>query len=449
MVPAVAPRPGRRGAALTTALGGLRVRHSMQASLLTAVAIAMLAGVAETAADGHTEARPRPAPTLLLPPVALTAADLVIVVNDADPASREIGAYYAERRGIAADHVVRVRFAPGQPVLAPAEFERLRAELEARQPVGVQAYALAWTLPYRVGCMSITSAFAFGFDAAWCADGCAPTRSSPYFDSDSTRPFDTHRLRPAMLLAGADAAEVRGLIDRGLRAENRWPAGTGYLVSTQDSARNVRAAGYARTRTVLEGAYPIVRVDTDALVDRGDVMFEFTGAARIAGMATNRFLDGAIADHLTSYGGVLDGSPHTSALEWLAAGATGSYGTVVEPCNYRAKFPEPELVMKRYLGGETLIEAYWKSVRMPGQGVFVGDPLARPFGGERVERAGDGWRVRVRALRPGRYLVQQARSGVGPYRSVGRLEVVGTGVRELRLPADADRVVRLLPQPSP
>jgi hypothetical protein len=26
-----------------------------------------------------------------------------------------------------------------------------------------------------------------------------------------------------------------------------------------------------------------------------------------------------------------------------------------------------------------LLEAYWKSVLMPGQGVFVGDPLTAPF----------------------------------------------------------------------
>ena len=427
-----------------------RIRYSWSALVVAAAALVATTGFAAAIGESAAaDATGRLPPVLLLPPVAFAASDLALVINDADPVSREIGAYYAARRGIAADHVVHLRFAPGQAVLGVAEFDRLRAELDARQPAGVQAYALAWTLPYRVGCMSVTSAFALGYDPAWCAEGCAPTRPSPYFDSDSVRPFDDHRLRPAMLLAGVDAAQVRRLIDRGMRAENRWPAGTGYLVSTHDNARNVRADGFARARAALAGAYPIVRVDTDALVDRVDVMFEFTGVARVAGLATNRYLDGAVADHLTSYGGLLDGGPHTSAVEWLTAGATGSYGTVVEPCNYRAKFPEPELVMKHYLGGETLIEAYWKSVRMPGQGVFVGDPLARPFGGERIERDGDGWRVRVRALRPGRYLVQQARSGVGPFRDVGRLDVVGAGVRELKVPADANRVVRLLPQPRP
>jgi len=32
------------------------------------------------------------------------------------------------------------------------------------------------------------------------------------------------------------------------------------------------------------------------------------------------------------------------------------------------------------LDGDTVLEAYWKSVEMPGQGLFIGEPLARPFG---------------------------------------------------------------------
>ena len=43
------------------------------------------------------------------------------------------------------------------------------------------------------------------------------------------------------------------------------------------------------------------------------------------------------------------------------------------------KFPRPDILIDRYLNGETLIEAYWKSVAWPGQGVFIGEPLAAPF----------------------------------------------------------------------
>ena len=103
-------------------------------------------------------------------------------------------------------------------------------------------------------------------------------------------------------------------------------------------------------------------------------MFYFTGLARVAGIETNRFLPGAIADHLTSSGGRLTDSRQMSSLRWLEAGATGSYGTVVEPCAFTQKFPRPDIVIDRYLDGETLLEAYWKSVAWPGQGLFVGRP---------------------------------------------------------------------------
>jgi len=106
-------------------------------------------------------------------------------------------------------------------------------------------------------------------------------------------------------------------------------------------------------------------------------MFYFTGRQRVAGLETLRFRPGAIADHLTSSGGVLIGSAQMSSLAWLDAGATASYGTVVEPCAFPQKFPQPVIVMRRYLAGETLIEAYCKSVASPSQGVFIGEPLAR------------------------------------------------------------------------
>ena len=46
---------------------------------------------------------------------------------------------------------------------------------------------------------------------------------------------------------------------------------------------------------------------------------------------------------------------------------------------FTTKFPQPALAIARYTRGETVLEAYWKSVAMPGQGVFVGEPLAAPF----------------------------------------------------------------------
>ena len=310
---------------------------------------------------------------------ALGPADIAVVINQADPLSRAIGEYYRGRRRIPAANVIVVRFPVHGNTMTVADFAALRHAIDAATPSGVQAYALAWVRPYRVDCMSMTAAIASGFDPGYCSYGCQPTRFNPYFGSDSARPYDDFRLRPAMMLAATDFAQARALIDRGVAADGTLPAGTAYLVTTADVQRNVRALEYADASRLLGRRFPVRIVDVGTMHGIGDVMFYFVGAARVADPASNRFLPGAVADHLTSYGGELFGTSQMSSLDWLRAGATGSYGTVAEPCNYTAKFPNVGQLMRHYLDGDTLIEAYWKSVAMPGQGLFIGEPLARPF----------------------------------------------------------------------
>jgi uncharacterized protein (TIGR03790 family) len=412
------------------------------AALARALAMAVAAMCA--GADAQPAAAEPELARLSLPNVGLRARDLAVVVNDSDPASIEIGRYYAAQRGIPSDRIIHLRF-PATSVMSFADFMRVKAVLDAKLGPDVQALALAWTIPYRVECMSVTAAFALGFDpGSYCAEGCQTTKASPYFNSNSGAPFHDHRLRPAMLLAGTDVEAAKRLIDRGIRADESWPEGKAYLMNTSDGSRNVRAEAYERVKAVLGPAYPIEQVDADALEGRSDVMFEFTGVARVAAMASNRFLEGAVADHLTSFGGaLLAGVDQTSALEWLTAGATGSYGTSSEPCNYRGKFPEVGVVMSRYLAGEALVEAYWKSVLMPGQGVFLGDPLARPFGGVRLTRSGGAIVFSTRALLPGNYLLEASRSSIGPFQAIRTITVSGFGVQQLGLPARDTRYFRL------
>ncbi|MGB5538964.1 MAG: TIGR03790 family protein, partial [Gammaproteobacteria bacterium] len=169
------------------------------------------------------------------------------------------------------------------------------------------------------------------------------------------------------------------LIDRGVTSDGSHPAGTGYLLTTADHARNTRARFYPGILLMQSDRFKLHMLQQDSLKYRDDVMFYFTGLARVQDIDTNTFLPGAIADHLTSAGGQLTDSSQMSSLRWLEAGATGSYGSVTEPCSFVEKFPRPNIVIDRYLNGETLLEAYWKSVQWPGQGLFIGEPLAAPF----------------------------------------------------------------------
>lgn len=307
-------------------------------------------------------------------------AQLAVVVNTADKLSVAIGDYYSRRRQIPKANLIRVSFDPNRDELPEKEFAAIRATVAARTGRPVQAYALTWARPWRVGCMSITAAFAFGFDSQYCASACNLTRPSPYFNAATSRPHDDLNMRPTMSIAAGDWAGAKALIDRGVASDGTQPVGTAYLVESNDPLRNSRVPEYVSVDNVLRRPFKIDVLHAEEVRDRDDVMFYFIGAVSVPDLATNRFLPGAIADHLTSFGGMLTASSgQMSSLRWLEAGATGSYGTVVEPCAFPEKFPNVLVVMSHYFAGETLIEAYWKSVVMPGQGLFIGEPLAAPF----------------------------------------------------------------------
>jgi uncharacterized protein (TIGR03790 family) len=316
----------------------------------------------------------------------VTAETLAVIINDADPRSQQIARYYQVRRRIPDANMIHVSFVPGKSVMSLADFQKIRTKVAARTPASIQVYALTWAAPYRVECMSITTAFAVGFDSAFCSQKCSATKLTSYFNSDSRAPYSDHGIRPTMALSGVSVDEVKALIDRGLAADASFPRGTGYLVSTEDKVRNVRAMLYPTILQYLGEKLDLQIVHADTIKNRRNVLFYFTGTAQVNDLETIRFLPGAIADHLTSAGGQLTDSQQMSSLRWLEAGATGSYGAVVEPCNLPDKFPSPGIVIKHYLLGESLIEAYWKGVAMPGEGIFIGEPLAMPFGRHSASR---------------------------------------------------------------
>jgi len=317
----------------------------------------------------------------LSPATAMTSQQLAIVVNENDPQSRRIADYYQLKRGIPDENIISVNLPNDKKNIGGKKFEQIYQYVKDNTPSHIQFYALAWSQPYKVGCMSITSAFAFGFDEAYCAKGCNSTKQSAYFNSASRRPYHDLGIRPTMMLAGSSVEQVRDMIDRGVEADASYPKGTAYLVSTSDKARNVRSHFYPSVADQLGNRINIQIENTNAITGKDDVLFYITGLKQVENIDSNQFVSGAIADHLTSVGGVLFGGSQMSILRWLEAGATASYGTVVEPCAFPQKFPHPAIVIDRYTRGEALIEAYWKSVAWPGQGLFVGEPLASPYAG--------------------------------------------------------------------
>ena len=414
-VPASAQGASSAEAASTTATATTGTvtpaAESMWAAQTSNTATAPAAATATAAAASSLAAPSAPR----LPRSSLVAADLAVLVAEGDALSEAIALAYQRARGIPDSQIIRITLPTGGgDAISDSDFSAIKASIDARLPATVQATLVTWTQPSRVqgaNCaMSLTSALAFGYNAAQCG-GCSRTQASAYYDTDTTQPWTDLRMRPSMMLGAASLEAAQALIQRGLAAESSLPIGSGWLLRTSDAARSVRWPDFSALPAAWSGT-PTTRfqyLDASAvgtaqeLIGQQDLMFYFTGAAKLSQLTSNRFLPGAVADHLTSYGGFLpDGKGQMPATAWLMAGATASYGTVEEPCNYPEKFPRASVLIEHYQRGATVLEAYWKSVAWPGQGLFVGDPLARPWANQPSAAIEDGaLMIRSRALRRG------------------------------------------------
>jgi uncharacterized protein (TIGR03790 family) len=318
---------------------------------------------------------------------AWTAKELAVIVNDNNKLSVQIANYYQSKRNIPLEQIIHVSIKSDAQSLSEEEFKTIKLQVDKQTPGHVQGFVLTWLLPYKVDCMSITTAFAVGFDKSFCATDCKETRHNPYFNSISQKPYDDFGWRPTMVLAAKGFAEAKKLIDRGIAADYSQPKGSAYLLKTTDVARSSRAIFFPEVAKQFNEIFPTVYQEKNFIEGKKDVMFYFTGLTHVQKIRWNVFLPGAIADHLTSAGGILTGGGgQMSILEWIEAGATGSYGAVVEPCNFPEKFPNAGVLMNYYLRGNSLIEAYWKSVAEPGQGIFIGEPLAKPFAKDKIHK---------------------------------------------------------------
>lgn len=302
-----------------------------------------------------------------------------MVINEEEINSITIGEYYRKARNIPAKNVVRVRIPNSPRKLDAAAFDQIKQQIEAALGPDIQAITLVWTAPYAVDCNSITSALTLGFDAEQCKKTCAAGKPSPYYNSRSVLPYTDHGIRLSMLLPTDSIEQAKALIDRGVLSGFKVFPATAYFLRTSDRNRNSRAQFFPRSGSIPQKKITVKTLIQDSIEGKQDIMFYLTGLPSVKKLDTLRFMPGALADHLTSVGGDLLGNSQMSSLRWLEAGATATYGTVSEPCNYWQKFPNPGMLFKQYLFGASAIEAYWKSVQWPAQGVFLGEPLAAPY----------------------------------------------------------------------
>ena len=331
--------------------------------------------------------------------------NVVVVVNQNSTNSVQLGNYYCERRAVPPQNLLRINWSGGNTAWNRANFETnlfnpLVSMLSSRGLTNQVDYVvLSMDIPYQVtasnGKNSTTAALFYGFKTDDCTNDCPAGISGCNLPVASSNAYagseGIFRQTPPIaagsnswlvtMLTSSNLAQAEAIIDRGAASDGTFPTQTVWLAKTSDLARNVRywefdntifdarvMGGFSVLRTNLSGpAYSL----TNLLgLEIGNQQFS---------VLSNAFVPGAMADNLTSYGGVLyENTGQTTLLAFLNAGACGSYGTVTEPCNYLQKFPSPRDYFYQYRGF-SLAECYYMSLANPYQGLIVGEPLAEPF----------------------------------------------------------------------
>jgi uncharacterized protein (TIGR03790 family) len=330
--------------------------------------------------------------------------NVAIVVNQSSSNSLELGNYYAERRGVPPQNLIRMDW-PGAPTewtyqsFSNALLEVVRSALVSRQLTNQVDYLiLSMDIPYRVidgaTVNSTTSALYYGFKEDGPApgpgapDSCSLPSASASAYAGSELPFRSvspGNISPTNLLVMMITASNLGLakltVDQGAVSDGTFPSAPVYLAKGPDYARNIRyaLADNAVFENRVQGALTMERTEATGPAGFGTIL-GFQSGAYAYGVSGASFVPGGFADNLTSYGGILfqDNSSQLNLLALLAAGASGSYGTVVEPCAYLEKFPSPMAYFYQ-ARGFNLAESYYQSLTNPYQGILVGEPLAAPF----------------------------------------------------------------------
>ncbi|MGO8697713.1 MAG: TIGR03790 family protein [Limisphaerales bacterium] len=328
--------------------------------------------------------------------------NVIVVANQNSSNSLQLANDYCERRGVPPQNLWRMTGWTGGPISwEESDFESylltpLLTTISSRALTNqAMIVLLSMDIPYRVidgdSANSTTSALFYGFKTNTAAPPGLPDTCSLPDDSTNSYAFSelpfflaepqtaSTNAFLAVMLTDTNLAQAETTLLRGAAGDSSFPPEPVYLEKTTDIVRNVRFLLFdnAIQESRARGNDAVARTNSDftafsdALgLDTGLVGFSLPGSA---------FVPGAIADSLTSFGGyIFENSGQTPLLAFLEAGASGSYGTVIEPCNYTYKFPDP-MVYFFQNRGFCLAEAYYQSLSNPYQGLTAGEPLSAPF----------------------------------------------------------------------
>lgn len=332
--------------------------------------------------------------------------NVLVVANQHSTNSVQLGNYYCQQRNVPPQNYLRINWAGTNTEWTLGDFttnllDPVLAALSARQLTNQIDYVvLSMDIPYRVnsganGVNSTTSALFYGFKNdpngnTFCE--ITSGSSNMYAGSEgifrSTPPINanSNSFLVTMITAN-DLATAKMVVTQGSTSDGTFPTNIVWLVKTPDTDRNVRFTEFDNTvfNTQLRGSYSMARTNTGnfsgtLIFFPGLVLGYEGGSYDYTIYPVPTFPPGAMADNLTSFSGMIfeDTAGADTLLNFIEDGASGSYGTITEPCNFIEKFPDSQTYFFQSRGF-SIGECYYQSVTNPYQGMVFGEPLAAPF----------------------------------------------------------------------
>jgi len=341
---------------------------------------------------------------------AQTGANVLLVVNRNDRASREIGSYYRPRRSLPAGNVCEIQTTSEEQVaweVYADGIERPVMECLKNRALSEKVLYIVTTLgvPLKVTGAgsgmrreqaSVDSELTLAYrklkgEKVERAGGI----TNPFF-MRRDQPF-THPAFPIYLvtrLAAYDVADVKAMIDRSLAARNRG------RFAIDSGAGDTGGNGWLRTAAILLPEDRVVLDDTPrVLYDLHDVIGYASWGSNDGGrkrrLTSFHWLPGGIATEFGSTDGRTfnrppdawnsggewsdrashwEGSPQSLSADYIHEGATGCSGHVYEP--YLPYCPRPDYLLPAYYKGRNLAESYYLAIpALSWQNIVLGDPL--------------------------------------------------------------------------
>ena len=329
-------------------------------------------------------------------PVAVSTpagpTNVLVIINDDSAISKEVGAYYAEKRNIAEKYVFHIK-CTDKEIIPTGEYqpqiEKPIREYLSKPGMGVDYIVLTKGVPIMVAVGFSVDSLLSCMDAERNPSKDKDPLENPYYGKEEHFSHQKFHIYLVTRLDGYTKEDAKALVDRALSARPQ----KGVFLLDLDPARI--DPGYKAFNDGMRKADEILKARgfTSVLETTGDFVGKRNNLMGYCSWGSNdpkfdkekyrgnRFLPGSIAETAVS------SSARTFAptekgqsliADLIKSGVTGVKGYCTEPT--LMAIANPSILFDRYVSGYNLAESFYMASRMTyWKDIVVGDPLTSPY----------------------------------------------------------------------